>query len=36
MLPGVGLGSSAASAAAVAFGLNVLFNLEMDRKDLTR
>ncbi|RJS80082.1 homoserine kinase [Candidatus Bathyarchaeota archaeon] len=36
ILPGVGLGSSAASAAAVAFGLNVLFNLEMDRKDLTR
>ncbi|MEM3641597.1 MAG: homoserine kinase [Candidatus Bathyarchaeia archaeon] len=32
--PGVGLGSSAASAAAVAFGLNHLFNLELDYKQL--
>jgi homoserine kinase len=34
ILPGVGLGSSAASAAAVAFGLNRLFNLELDNKQL--
>jgi len=34
ILPGVGLGSSAASAAAVAFGLNHLFNLKLDHKQL--
>lgn len=34
--PSVGLGSSAASAAAVAFGLNILFNLKMDRRTLVR
>jgi len=34
ILPSVGLGSSAASAAAVAFGLNHLFNLELDHKQL--
>lgn len=32
--PGFGLGSSAASAAAVAYGLNVLFNLGLDRRQL--
>jgi len=32
ILPSVGLGSSAASAAAVAFGLNRLFNLNLDQK----
>ncbi len=34
IIPSVGLGSSAASAAAVAFGLNRLFNLRLDRKQL--
>ncbi len=34
ILPGMGLGSSAASAAAVAFGLNRMFNLQMDNKRL--
>ena len=34
ILPSVGLGSSAASAAAVAFGLNCLFNLKLDHKQL--
>jgi homoserine kinase len=34
ILPSVGLGSSAASAAAVAFGLNRLFNLKLDHKQL--
>lgn len=34
ILPGVGLGSSAASAAAVAYGLNNLFNLALDYKQL--
>lgn len=34
ILPSIGLGSSAASAAAVAFGLNHLFNLELDHKQL--
>jgi homoserine kinase len=34
ILPGVGLGSSGASAAAAAFGLNRLFNLELDNKQL--
>lgn len=32
--PGFGLGSSAASAAAVAYGLNVLFNLGLDKRQL--
>jgi len=36
ILPSVGLGSSAASAAAVAFGLNHLFNLELDHTQLIR
>jgi len=36
ILPSVGLGSSAASAAAVAFGLNLLFNLELDHRQLIR
>jgi len=34
ILPSVGLGSSAASAAAVAFGLNHLFNLKLEHKQL--
>lgn len=34
ILPGVGLGSSAASAAAVAYGLNRLFKLKLDQKQL--
>ncbi len=34
ILPSVGLGSSAASAVAVALGLNRLFNLGLDRKQL--
>ncbi|MEM2320096.1 MAG: homoserine kinase [Candidatus Bathyarchaeia archaeon] len=34
ILPGVGLGSSAASAAAVACGLNYLFNLGLDYRQL--
>ena len=34
ILPSVGLGSSAASAVAVALGLNHLFNLKLDRKQL--
>jgi homoserine kinase len=36
ILPSMGLGSSAASAAAVAFGLNLLFNLEIDHGQLIR
>lgn len=36
ILPGMGLGSSAASAAAVAYGLNRMFNLELDNKQLIR
>ena len=36
ILPSVGLGSSAASAAAVAFGSNRLFNLELDDEQLIR
>jgi homoserine kinase len=36
ILPGMGLGSSAASAAAVAYGLNRMFNLELDSKQLIR
>jgi len=36
ILPGMGLGSSAASAAAVAYGLNLMFNLELDNKQLIR
>jgi homoserine kinase len=34
--PGMGLGSSAASAAAVAYGLNCMFNLKLDNKQLIR
>jgi len=34
ILPGMGLGSSAASAAAVAYSLNRMFNLELDNKQL--
>lgn len=36
ILPSVGLGSSAASAAAVAFALNHLFNLQLDDTHLIR
>jgi homoserine kinase len=36
ILPGMGLGSSAASAAAVAYGLNRLFSLNLDNKELIR
>jgi homoserine kinase len=36
ILPGMGLGSSAASAAAVAYGLNRLFSLKLDNKELIR
>jgi homoserine kinase len=36
ILPGMGLGSSAASAAAVAYGLNRMFNLKLDNKELIR
>jgi len=36
ILPGVGLGSSAASGAAVAFALNHLFSLKLDSKQLIR
>src|SRR3972149_7903509 len=36
IVPGMGLGSSAASAAAVAFGLNRMFDLHMDNKELVR
>jgi len=36
IVPGMGLGSSAASAAAVAFGLNHMFNLHMDNKKMVR
>lgn len=34
--PGIGLGSSAASAVAVAFGLNRLFNLKLNYEQLVR
>jgi len=34
IFPGVGLGSSAASAAAVAHGLNHMFNLKLDNTEL--
>jgi homoserine kinase len=34
ILPGMGLGSSAASAAAVAYGLNHMFNLKLDNNEL--
>jgi homoserine kinase len=34
--PGVGLGSSAAAATAVAYGLNHMFKLQLDNKDLVR
>jgi homoserine kinase len=36
ILQGKGLGSSAASAAAAAFGLNRMFNLHLDNKELVR
>jgi homoserine kinase len=36
ILPGMGLGSSAASAAAVAYGLNHMFNLKLDKNELIR
>jgi homoserine kinase len=36
ILQGKGLGSSAASAAAAAFGLNELFNLHLETKELVR
>jgi homoserine kinase len=36
ILQGKGLGSSAASAAAAAFGLNELFNLKLETKELVR
>lgn len=34
IMPGFGLGSSAASAAAAAYGLNILFNLNLDKRQL--
>ena len=34
IMPGVGLGSSAASAAAVAYGLSHMFNLKLDNHEL--
>jgi len=36
ILPRMGLGSSAASAAAVAYGLNLMFALKLDNKQLIR
>src|SRR4030066_1427267 len=36
IVPGMGLGSSAASAASVAFGLNRMFNLQLDNKKLVQ
>jgi homoserine kinase len=36
IVPSMGLGSSAASAAAVAFGLNHMFNLRMDYKKMVQ
>ena len=36
IFPGKGLGSSAASAAAVAYGLNCMFNLGLNNKELIR
>src|SRR3972149_9148177 len=36
ILPGMGLGSSAASAAAVAYGLNRIFSLKLDNTQLIR
>jgi len=36
IVPGMGLGSSAASAAAVAFGMNRLFSLKLDTQELIR
>jgi homoserine kinase len=34
ILPGMGLGSSAASASAVAYGLNLMFRLKLDAEEL--
>src|SRR3972149_5991718 len=36
ILPGMGLGSSAASAAAVAYGLNRILNLKLEKNELIR
>jgi homoserine kinase len=36
IIPGKGLGSSAASAAAVAYGLNLMFNLGLENVDLIK
>jgi homoserine kinase len=36
IFPSVGLGSSAASAAGVAYGLNCMFNLKLDNAELIR
>ena len=36
IMPGIGLGSSAASASAVAYGLNHMFNLKLELEDLIR
>lgn len=36
IIPGMGLGSSAASAAAVAYGLNHMFKLKLEFEDLIR
>ncbi len=36
IVPGKGMGSSAASAAAVAYGLNQLFSLKLDNEQLVR
>ena len=36
IMPGMGLGSSAASAAAVAYGLNHMFNLKLEHNELIR
>jgi len=36
ILPGMGLGSSAASAAAVAYGINCMFNLGLNEQELIR
>ncbi len=36
IMPGKGLGSSAASAAAIAYGLNLMFNLGLEQVDLIK